>query len=273
MALTRAVELSTGQVIMTVPVWRQWQDALNRAAAREDCDDAGALLSEVLLVSAQRTDGSLLRRSEIEGLPVQDGDALLIALSELLEQQSQQMALAEREFPDWIELEGQGVALRLRSWTFGERNEALRQALRPWGQGVHLDITVFERAMVLRCVTEINGQPLSPEQVSAWPVALGEAVMAALDRLCAPAAGEQDLLERSVNAGLDHPDLALVRLCQAFGWSPQEVERMDARLGERLLGALRVTGFQNTPAASPVGNPPGIMPQVEGVTRILVRDD
>lgn len=275
---------------MVAPGWAAWQGALQRAAAR-DSDDAAALLAEVLAIAVRRGDGSPVARPALESLPAPDGDALLTALLELLEEQKRGLTLTTEDYPGWVEITAKGLGLRLQPWTFGARNQALRQALRLTGGGLTLDLPAFDRAMILGCVATLDGRPLRPDEVDSWPVPLGEAVLTVLERLCTVGADEAGLLSRSVEAGLDHPDLALLRLCQVFGWKPAEVEQMDAQLAERLLTALRLLDAARPHAADPGSTPPGLAAPVgaavpagvgrptlpgaadgEGVTRIVVHD-
>lgn len=263
----RQVILAGGEFTVVSPAWLAWQAALERAAARNDGADAAELLAEVLLTAVQTPEGTPVRRSDLEALPAADGDALMSALLDLLEEQRRALGLTVKPYSGWTEIEGKGAGLRLTPWTFGARNAALRMALCPAGNGVALDMAAFDRAMVLTCVTLLDGRPLTPEQVAAWPVPLGEAVMAELDRLCGVGAGEEATLLRCIETGAEHPDLALLRLCRAFGWSPAEVEEMDARLAERLLTLLRIV------EPSPASASPRVESRGEGVTRILVHDD
>jgi hypothetical protein len=107
--------------------------------------------------------------------------------------------------------------------------------------------------------------------VQDWPVPLGEAVIGLLDRLNGVERHEAELLQVCVRTGQAHPDLALVELCQAFGWSPAEVERLDARTAQRLWAAWRVLAGGASPGAAAPAKPVAA-PEPEGVTRILVHD-
>ncbi|HYG56658.1 MAG TPA: hypothetical protein VD902_01130 [Symbiobacteriaceae bacterium] len=264
---SRTVAVAGDAFTVTAPGWLAWQDAMQRAAAGYAGSDVRVLLDEVLLTAVRHPDGLPLSRSRLEALPVAGGDALLTVLLELVEQQRAALVLSVREFPGWVEIEGQEVGLRLQPWTFGARNDALRRALRPSGDGITVDLAAFELAMVLHCVTTLDGRRLQLDHLAAWPVPLGETVMAALERLCSAGAEEEALLQQCVRAGIDHPDLALIRLCRAFGWNPADVERMDARLAERLLVAIKAMETPRAPAA-----PPPVF-DGEGVTRIIVMDD
>lgn len=274
MSATRDVPVDAGRFTIRVPGWPAWRSALQRAAEQGPAD-VRALLAEALLTAVHDAGGRPLTRPELEALPAEDGDALLIALADALEAERQALNLQVREGPGGAEVEGHGVQLRLRPWSFGERNEALRRALRLTGGQVTVDLVSFEMGMVQGCVTGADGRPAAPGDMANWPVALGDAVVDALDRLNGLGNADEAILQACLQTGLDHPDLALLRLCRTFGWTPAEAAGIDAGMAQRLLAALRAAG-EPAPTGGVRSAPTKDgrwVPSGEGVTRILVRDE
>lgn len=224
------------------PRWLAWQVAL--AAGGEG---AAALLESCLLACI---DGPVTR-AELQALPATEGDELLTQALALIEAERAALRLEVTG----RRVTGEGIDLLLQPWTFGERNAALRDALRLMGGQVTIDLLAFERATLLGCVRLADGRPLSPAALEEWPVPLGEAVLGALDRLTRT---DGALLQAAIAQGLPHPDLSLVQLCRAFGWTPEQVERLEAPLAERLLAVVGALGL---PSAQGVGLPVGAWPQ------------
>lgn len=256
--------------MLAPPRWGPWQGALDRAAGGPE-----ALLEECLLVSLRDADGYRLTHRDLAGLSAEAGDRLLGALLELIEQERAALDLSVGA----ATIEGRGISLRVRGWTFGERNDALRRSLRLQDGQVTVDMSAYELQMVLQCVTHAEGQRLDAAEVQEWPVPLGEAVIGLLDRLNGVESHEAEILQACVRTGQAHPDIALVELCRAFGWSPAEAERLDARTAERLWAAWRVLaggaphGVEApVPVTAAATAAVAGAPEPEGVTRILVRD-
>ncbi|MDF2629557.1 MAG: hypothetical protein K0R39_3388 [Symbiobacteriaceae bacterium] len=215
------------------PRWAEWQRAVAAVGAGPASLLAGLLRDCVDGVSA----------GDLDRLPAAEGDALLSAIFDLMETERAELDLAIGPLLDGAGalVTGRGVDLTLRPWSFGARNRALDQALVVDADGVRLDLPAFEMAMVLGCVASASGS-LSPSDVAGWPVALGEAVVAALDELNGVAPGREQVVAACARQGVRHPDLDLVELCLAFGWTPAQVEGLTAQQAERLLGAGRALG-------------------------------
>ncbi|HLO03252.1 MAG TPA: hypothetical protein VK191_09095, partial [Symbiobacteriaceae bacterium] len=194
------------------PRWLAWQVALSAGS-----EGAAALLEACLLACIVDP----VTRTELQALPAAEGDELLTQALALIE--TERAAL--RLHGEGRRVRGEGIDLQLQPWTFGERNAALRDALRLTGGQVTIDLLTFERSMLLGCVRLVDGAPLSPGALAEWPVPLGEAVLGALDRLTRT---DGALLQAAIAQGVPHPDLSLVQLCRAFGWTPEQVERLEA---------------------------------------------
>lgn len=253
----------TAQVVMIgerrftlrTPRWWTWNQALERAGG-----DSARMLEECLLTCLEGESLDSLR-----SLQAQEGDRLLSAALQAVEEERAALQLVLEDGPDEWRIRGAGIDLRLRPWTFGERNEALRRSLRLTGGRISLDLAAYEMQALQACVTTREAERLTPEAIAEWPLPLGEMVTRALDQLNGLDEGHSAILEACVREGRDHPDLALLYLCQHFGWRPEQVERMDARLAERLLAALKVVEQGRVQAAA--------ADQREGVNRIIVEDD
>ncbi|MFZ5826112.1 MAG: hypothetical protein ACOY94_17590, partial [Bacillota bacterium] len=201
----------------------------------------------------------------VRSLQAQEGDQLLGLVLQAVEEEREALQVELIEGPEEWRIRGKGIDLRLHPWTFGERNEALRRSLRLTDGQISLDLPAYEMQMVQTCVTTEDGERLAQETVATWPLALGEMVTQALDRINGLEEQHGEILEACVREGRDHPDLSLLYLCRHFGWRPEQVERMDARLAERLLAALRVVEQGRLQAAAAL--------QGEEVSRIIVDDD
>lgn len=281
--------MAGGRELRVVPPgWFAWQDALESAARPGGDVDPQKLLEEALAASVRDGEGRRVERAVLQSFSSEDGDRLVSAMLDLIEQQRRSLALQlDEEKPGRYRLEGRGVSLKLRAWTFGERNDALRRALRVVGGQVALNLSGYERMMILTCVRTARGGALDPAAVSAWPVPLGQGVLQGLDLLNGVEKNHAEVLAACIATGHDHPDLTMIRLCQAFGWQPEQVQSMDARTAERLALGLRELekaglvpqGAAAAPAVSyaapaAVGPAPGyVAPGQEGVTRIIVTDD
>jgi hypothetical protein len=265
----RTVATEAGKFTVTAPRWGDWQAALDRACPGGQ-PDAGRLVEECLLTCIRKDGGAdPVSREALQTLSARDGDRLLAAALEMIDWQRQALDLQVLEQPGGLEIRGTGVQLRLRPWSFGERNEALRSALRLEGERVMLDLMVYEQAMVRRCVASTAGEAdAAPAVRRSWPVPLGDLVMRELDRLNGLDPAYAETLAACIRSGQEHPDLALIQLCRAFGWSPEEAERMGASTAQRLVAALQVV--QGAADAASLSSVPS---QGEGVTRIIVEDD
>ena len=252
------------------PRWGDWQAAIDAGLGAGPAPDLAALLEHCLLPSVQGPEGRLTPR-QLRDLPAAAGDALLAAALEMLEQEREGLALRRTDLADGVRLEAAGLTLKLRPWTFGQRNRALAACLRLTDGQPRLDQPAFERTMVCTCTTRLTDEkalPLMPADVANWPVPLGEAVVQLLDELNGVDPGRDAVLQACVRQGIAHPDLTLLHLCQTFGWTPEAVESLAAHQAERLLGALRALGApppgqQTAPASHPDGGE---------VTRILVAE-
>jgi hypothetical protein len=264
----RTVVVEGGRFTVVPPSFTDWQGALDRACPGGQ-PDAQRLVEECLLTCVRRADNSgPVSRGALQSLTARDGDALLSAALELIDGQRQWLDLVVRAQADGVAIRGTGVQLWLTPWSFGERNDALRRALRVDAGQVVLDMGSYEQAMVRRCVAGSE-----PEDPSAWPVPLGEVVLRELDRLNGVEPAFTETLAACLRTGQEHPDLALLELCRAFGWTPEQAERMGARAGQRLVATLQVV--QAEAGAGYATAAPAALPSEggEGVTRILVHDD
>lgn len=240
---------------LRAPRWWPWIQALDKAAG-----DSARLLEESLLTCVE---GDVVQA--LRSLKVQEGDRLLEAVLRAAEEERTALGLELLEGPEEWRVKGHGVDLRLHPWTFGERNEALRRSLSLVGGQVTVNLPVYEMQMLQDCVTTGEGERLPPAAVVEWPLPLGDMVIQALDRLNGVEEREREILQVCVREGREHPDLALLYLCRSFGWRPEQVERMDARLAERLLAALKAVEQERNEAGTALHR--------EGVTRIVVEDD
>ena len=253
------METQVGSYKVRAPRWSEWQQALS-AAGSGPARMLGNLLSAC----------TGLGPAEVEALPSATGDLLLAAVFELIEASRVALSLERTVSPEGLRVAGHGVDLMLRPWSFGERNAALERALYPAGDGVALDLPAFELAMVLACATPA-GHALTAAEVAGWPVPLGEAVIAALDELNGISPGREQLLLACVRHGTRHPDLDLLDLCLAFGWTPEQAEGLPARQAERLLAALGARrALEPVPAEPAAQAAPSAMSGE--VTRIVVTD-
>ena len=255
------METTVGSCRVRAPRWSEWQRALSAAGA------GPARMLEDLLASCTG-----LSPAEAEMLPAATGDGLLGAIFDLMERQRATLALERTANPGGgVRLMGHGVDLTLRPWSFGERNAALERALLTDGEGVWLDLPAFELAMVLCCAAPA-GRALSAAEVAAWPVALGDAVISALDELNGVAPGREQLLAACLRSGVRHPDLDLLDLCLAFGWTPEQAEGLAARQAERLLAALGARRAQEPAPAEAAVSRPAPAAMTGEVTRIVIAD-
>lgn len=251
----QVVSIGEKRFRLRAPRWWLWTQALERAGG-----DSGRMLEECLLTCLEGETPESVR-----SLQAQEGDRLLGLVLEAVEQERTALQIQVTEGPEEWRVKGQGIDLRLHPWTFGDRNEALRRSLRLAGGQIDLDLPAYEMQMVQACVTAEDGERLAPEAIADWPLPLGEVVVQALDRINGLEEQHRDILEACVRDGRDHPDLSLLYLCRHFGWRPEQVERMDARLAERLLAALKVVEQGRAQAAAAL--------QGEEVSRIIVDDD
>lgn len=255
------METRVGSHRVRAPRWAEWQMALSRAGA-----GPVRMLRDLLGACAS------LPAAEADQLPAATGDALLAAIFDLMEAQRAHLALERAPAPGGlVRLLGHGVDLTLRPWSFGERNHALERALLPEGEGVRLDLPAYETAMVLTCASP-PGHALTLSEVAGWPVSLGEAVIEVLDELNGVSPGREQVLLACIRQGERHPDLDLLDLCLAFGWTPEQAEGLAARQAERLLAALgaRRAASPATPVEAAARAAPAAM--AGEVTRIAVTD-
>ncbi|HWI60726.1 MAG TPA: hypothetical protein VNT75_02680 [Symbiobacteriaceae bacterium] len=253
------METQVGPHRVRAPRWSEWQQALSAAGS-----GPAQMLGRLLTACAGLT------AAEADALPAATGDALLAAIFDLIEASREALGLERRALPDGTHITGHGVDLLLRPWSFGERNAALERALIPVGDGVALDLPVFELAMVLACALPA-GHGLTATEVAGWPVPLGEAVIAALDELNGISPGREQLLAACVRSGTRHPDLDLLDLCLAFGWTPAQAEEVPARQAERLLAALGARRALEPAVAAPAAQAAPAAMSGE-VTRIVITD-
>lgn len=251
----QVVTIGEGRYTVRTPRWWAWTLALERAVG-----DNARMMEECLLTCVEG-----LTLDSLRSLPAGVSDRLMAAALQAMEAERIALRLEVTEGPEEWRVRGMAFDLRLHPWTFGERNEALRRSLRLVAGRISVDLPAYEMQMLLTCVSTQDGERLMPEAIAEWPVPLGEVVIQALDRLNGLEEHHTAILEACVREGRDHPDLALLYLCQHFGWRPEQVERMDARLAERLLNTLKVAGRGRAQAAA--------ASEGEGVTRILVEDD
>lgn len=250
--------ITIGEQRFTVrtPRWWTWTQALERAGG-----DSARLIEECLLTCVEG-----LTLDGIRSLPAGEADKLMAAALQALEEERLALRLEQVEGPEEWRVRGMAFDLRLHPWTFGDRNEALRRSLRLISGRIAVDLPAYELQMLQTCVSTQDGERLTADAIAEWPVPLGEVVIQALDRLNGLDENHTAILEACVREGRDHPDLALLYLCQHFGWRPEQVERMDSRLAERLLSTLSVVGRGKMQAAAAVM-------EEEGVNRIIVEDD
>lgn len=253
------------------PQWGMWQVALDAGLGAGPAPelDAAALLELCLAPCVYGPDGPL-SLVELRRLPAAAGDALLTAALELLENERERLDLGRSSGPDGVVLSGAGLRLRLRPWSFGERNRALGACLRLVDGEPRVDLGAYELTMV--CVGAValdadgTARSLNPAEVAQWPVPLGEATVQALDELNGVDPNRDAVLQACLQRGLAHPDLTLLQLCRTFGWTPQTVEGLEAQHAERLLAALRALEAPPMTAAQPAA-------AGEEVTRIVVAPD
>jgi hypothetical protein len=253
------------------PAWGEWQAAMaaGLGAGRPGEVDAAALLELCLLPCLTGPQGAV-GLAELRALPAAAGDSLLAAALDLLESERERLDLRRTDGPEGVTLHAGGLQLRLRPWTFGERNRALGACFRLVAGEPCIDMAAFERAMVSTCVTAVAGEapprPVTPAEAAGWPVPLGEAVVQVLDELNGLDPQRDEVLQACVQRGIPHPDLTLLHLCRTFGWTPAVAESLEARQAERLMAALRA--LSAPPAATAAG------PAQSGgeVTRIIVSD-
>lgn len=256
---TERVEAAGGTYVAFAPTWGRWRQALDRAAEAER--DPGLLLEQCLLAGIRSEDGGELDEQRLRQMPSADGDRMLSVILGLIERQREELAIAiDRAEASSKLTTAAGGRYRVRGWSFGERNDALREAMRLHGDKVLLDLNVYERRQLAICVSAEGEEPADP---SGWPIALGEAVMAELDRLNGAEPDRDRLLAACVRHGIDHPDLALARLCGAFGWTPEQAEGLSARTGERLAAALRALSRHGAEPARPAADAGGFEPARE----------
>lgn len=252
----QVITVGSREYTVRTPRWWPWTQALERAAG-----DQTRMLEECLLTCVES-----MSLESMRSLPVGEADRLMAAALQAMEEERNALRLEVIEDPEEWRVQGTACDLRLHPWTFGERNEALRRSLRLAGGRIAVDLPAYELIMLQTCLSTRDGERLTPDAIAEWPVPLGEVVIQALDRLNGLEENHTAILEACVHEGRDHPDLALLYLCQHFGWRPEHVERLDSRLAERLLTALKVVGRSRTQAAAATMGE-------EGVNRIIVEDD
>lgn len=255
---------------VVLPGWGRWLDLLD---AGGDGADPPRLVGALLTACTEtEADGRWLRLTAeaVNALPTAIADDLADQALSSLEAQRQRLAPREHAHPPGLRLTGNGIPdLLLRPWSFGERSQALRGCLTLCRDDVHLEHGRLERAEVLTCTRLLDEAqpPLTLEAIDAWPIAVGEAVSAALARLNEPASGETEVLERCAEAGIEHPDLDLAVCCGAFGWTPDQVDAVPAAQLRRLLNARHLIDDDAVPSASA----PAVS-AMDDLTRILVHD-
>ncbi|TJY42633.1 hypothetical protein E5161_07205 [Cohnella pontilimi] len=274
--LSRTEVEADGRIfIVEAPRWTEWQAALDRASSdRQGPADPRLLLEECLLVCVRAAEGSAITRKDLRELPAPDGDKLLAAALAMIAGQREALRLSVEPCGRGTKIRADGMRLLLKPWTFGERNDALRRSLQLQEGRVRLDLGLYEKLMIAACVTwEDGGEGADPAE---WPVPLGETVMRELDRLNGVDPDYEDTAAACLRSGIDHPDLAMIRLCRAFRWSPEQIEPMNARMGESLLAGLRVLERQAAAAAHSEGTGVNSLPSSSsdtGVTRIVILEE
>ncbi len=287
-ALARAVSLPPREVRaqgavyrVRAPAWGVWLRLLDAADAGHGRTLAADRVLRGWLRAAVRIAGEggkdrSLARSEIDALPAALSDRLALAGVELMDAQRELLGLEAEAVADGWRLAAGDGELRLSPWTHGERNFELRRCLSLDVAGeIVLDLGAFERAAVCCCARwqSAAGEPapVTPAEVQAWPVPLGEQASALLESLNEPAAEEAEVLEACARAGLEHPDLSAAELCLGYGWSPGEVAALPAAEARRSLAALRVLRGA-TPRGTAAAQA-GVLDSVhDELTTILVRD-
>lgn len=268
MAAPEWVQLGSRRWRVKAPAWSDWQRSLDRSTG-DGVLEPWQLAAECLTSCVRDEEG---RPIDASALADGDRDRLLTVALDLLEQESRLLALSAAQVPGGALVSGNGVSLRLRPWSFRERNEALQAALRLQGADVALDLAAYERSMVQACVSGPDGRPPDGDDIAAWPVALGDTVVQTLERLNSPPPDYLATLAACVQTGHEHPDLQLVRLCRAYGFSPADALAIDARLAEQLLAGMDWLQPLASPPAAMVA-PVTAVAAEEGVTRIVVSDD
>lgn len=260
------VEAAGTRFVVTAPAWAVWQSVMERAAVRGEVEP-WEVAAECLGACVQDGAGGPVAPASLSD---EDRDRLLVAVLDQLEQERRLLALEVREGPTATMISGAGLHLILRPWSFGLRSEALRAALYVRGGEVGIDLPTFDRAMVLACAVHGDGSPVTAAELTTWPVPLGEAVVEALDRLNSPEPDHDAVLAACLQTGCEHPDLQVLRLCQAFGLSPVEAQALDSRVAGRLLNAAKAV--QEAAGSKTATDRPTAASGQEGVTRILVTD-
>jgi hypothetical protein len=252
------------------PTWGEWQAAVDAGLGAGGTVDAAVLLESYLLPCVSVA-GRPLGLFELQALPPSVADELLAAALSAMEQERAALGLTAVPEGDGLLLACSlpSLRLRLRRWTFGERNRALSAAMKVLADGRPVvDVSAYERTTVSQCVTVLDAdgtvQSVSPDAAARWPVALGEATVQALERLNGLAPEREAVLRACVEHGMEHPDLTLLHLCRTFGWTPAVVDALPAEQVERLLSALRVL---SAPGVAPV---PSTADAGGEVTRIVV---
>jgi hypothetical protein len=273
-SVARNVQVAGRNYGVRPPRWGEWQAAMAAGLVLSPglSLDAAALLEACLLPCVTGPEGALTLAA-LRALPTSAGDGLLTAALDLLESERERLNLQRTEEGDGALISGEGLQLRLRPWSFGERNRALATCLRLVDGEPILDLGSFERMMVCTCATRITdgiAHHLGPSEVVDWPVPLGEVVVQALDELNGVDPVRDAVLKACIERGQSHPDLTLIHLCRTFGWTPTVVEGLEARQAERLLAALRA--LEAPPlAARPQATTHSDSPRE--VTRIIVESD
>lgn len=263
------VKTGDGDYTVFTPGWGEWLKALERATGPEGTVDTKLIMEECLLSCLSGSEGSIIKIEDLQSLSARDGDRLIQTALRLMDEQLKELNLnlhVETSGKS-AKLTGNGLHLKLCQWSFGERNEALRHSIRLKDGRVSIDLGTYELMMVIGCTSTVEGHRVEYEKVVLWPVPLGETVVQVLEQINGLEDDYIDILNACHKFGLEHPDLAMFEICHAFGWPPEQVEQMDARLAQRLLAWLRTVRGPNQPVTRT--NPA----QEEGVTRIIVQND
>jgi hypothetical protein len=137
-----------------------------------------------------------------------------------------------------------GVRLQLRSWTHGERFQAMTRCRRADGNGERFDLGAYLRAMLEASVVTIEPARSLDELHAGTTRSLLEAVVSL--NVVSPETAADSL------ADTREADRITLRLCRALGWTPTQVWATPAAEVDRLLRLLDRADARETAAPTRV---------------------
>jgi hypothetical protein len=131
-----------------------------------------------------------------------------------------------------------GAYYRFRQWTWGEKNRVTDASVvfdRASGR-MRIDIARFNELLLMTCLVEAETLAvITPETLRQLNPVLGDTLLAIAYWISELPESEKKSLISALREQRVHPDLTTFRLCQEFGWTPQQVQAQPAQDVEKFI--------------------------------------